>query len=182
MPFHLRDGAFDMPTTAVQAVVKVSEHLATVFGFGQLALEATRIEWNHRRANPEFLSTHFVSVFGVIALVGEKPIEADVLGCLPHGGFQKRHIVTRAARDDRTGNQIGRGMANESELGPVPLREGLQFTAPIEVMSTGVTRFEAGGIDGPFGPLVYEAKGVGSLEHRREQGGQSPFFSSRFSA
>jgi len=182
MTLQLGNGAFDVPTTAVEPVMKVGEHLAAVSGFGQLAFEATRIERNHCRANSEFVSTDFVGVFGVIALVGEKPIEGDVLGRLPHGGFQERDIVTRASRDDRSGNQIGRGMANDGEFGPMPLSEGLQFAAPIEVMGTDMTRFEPGGIDGSFRPFVYEAKGVGSFEHRGEQGGQSPFFNSRFSA
>ena len=123
-----------------------------------------------------------MSVLGVVAFVSKQPIEGNVMGGLPHGRFQKRHVVAGAARDNRAGKQIGRGMAHEGEFGPMPLDKRLRFTAPIEVMGTGVTRFKPRGVDSPFGPLVYEAEGVGPFEYRGEQGGQSPFFSSRFSA
>lgn len=182
MAFHLGDGALDVPSITIDAVVEAGKHLATVFGFGQLVLEAAWIERDHRGANTEFFPADFVSVLGIIALVGEKPVEGDVFSRLTHGRFQEGYIVAWATRDHSAGKQIGLGMANHRDFGPMPLREGLPLAASIEVVRTGMARFQPSGVNSPFGPLVYETEGVSPLENGGEQGGQSPFFKSRLSA
>ena len=73
-------------------------------------------------------------------------------------------------------------MTHYREFWPVPLHEGPGFIATVHIVGAGVARLQAGGIDGPFRPFVYETEPVGTLEYGGEQIVQSPFFSSRFSA
>lgn len=162
--------------------MKAGEHLAAVFGFGQLVFEAARVQGDDGGSDTEFVSVPFMGVFGIVGLVCECAVEGNVLGGLGRGRFEERHVVTRAAGHDDACEQVGFRMTHNREFGPVPLREGTRPIATVEVVGAGVARFEAGGVDSAFRPFVYETERVGTLEYCSRQRVQSPFLSSRFSA
>lgn len=171
-----------MPAVTVDTVEEPSGHLATVFAFGFLVFEAARIERNDGGADAEFVAAQGVGVFGVIGLVGEDAIKVNVLGSLFERRREVGDVVAGSAGSDGAGDEVGMGVTNNGEFGPMSLLKGAGFRAPIEVMGAGVTRIQARRIDGALGLLVDQVQAACAFEYSFEQDVESPFFSSLFSA
>lgn len=171
-----------MPAAAVDAVEKSCEHLATVFGFWLLVFETARIQRNDGGADAEFVAAQSVGVFCVIGLVGEDAIKVNVFGSLLERRREVGDVVAGSAGGDGAGDEVGMGVTNNAEFGPMSLLKGAGLRAPIEVMGAGVTRIQPRRIDGALGLVVDQVQAACAFEYSLEQDVESPFFSSRFSA
>ena len=180
-PLVSGNSAFNLPAIVVNALMEPLLHLSAVFGRRPPAATSPDVKGNDCGADAELFSTQAMVVFPVVGGVSKKPIKAQVLCRLDDSLRELSRVVRWSTGHYHPGNQMGLAVTDDGHLWPATAAETLVALA-LNVIGAGVAVFQSGGVDRPFGTLVYLAEGAGSLESRSEQALKSPFFSRRFSA
>lgn len=180
-PLELRDGALYLPPVGVDTLRETSAHLAPISPPGRSRAATPRVKCNDRAADSELLSAEAVVMLAIVGGISQQAVEGNVLGRQDHGWGELRGVVAGTSIDHGAREQMGAGVATQSQLGPAAAAEG-PVTLPLDVVRAGMSALQAGRVECPFGTLIDQAEGVGPLENRPEHRLKSPFFSSRFSA
>jgi hypothetical protein len=169
-----------MPPLAKQTSGKMCLHLTAIFRF-RPSSAATRIQFSDRRTNPQGVTAKQMVMFAVIRRVSQQPVKMNKLCGLSNGRAELRRIVARPACDDASCKKVALDVADYRHLGPATPQKTF-VAAPPNIMLTGVTRFQTGGIDDTGGLMTEAALGPGVIKKAVQQVFKSPFFSSRASA
>lgn len=177
LPFHLRNRALDVPTMTIQPTRKAAFHLPAIPAL-RPATPAAFVERNDGRANAEFLAGQSVIVFGVVAGVGQQPIDEQVRAGLSHGRCELGRVLARTGADHGPGQQVAGGLTDQRKLGPAALGT-MRITASPFVVARGVSRLQSGGVDDRLDGLDDQAACPRSTESGGDEVEKAPFLSSR---
>lgn len=120
-------------------------------------------------------------MLSVVCGIGQQAIEVDVTAGLSEGGRKLRGILGGAPTDEGTGPQMGLTMASDGQFGPMQQAAAFLALSP-DVIAADMSAFQPGGINDHLGSGADESELAGPFQDGAEQGGKSPFFSSRCSA
>lgn len=175
--FHLRAGALDVPTPAVNMSRKGPFHLSPVSGRRPSA-RVSLVQRDDRRADAEFLAGQSMVVFSVVSGVRQQAVDRKVVAGQAHRRWKLRRILTRSRTDHGRGEEITVRVTDQREFGPgVSLMRPLA-AAPDEV-TRRVTTFQSGGVDDRLRPFVDQATCPGAVEEGGQKKWEPPFLSSR---
>lgn len=178
--FMARDGALDLPALAVDSAKEAPFHLASIFCRGPRS-GSSFARWNDGATNAELLSTEHVVVFGVVAGIGQEPIEMDVRGRLPQGRGELRRVLRGAETHEGAGQQVALAVAHQRQLRPVQAGEAFLPATP-DVIATHVAALQPRGIDDALGAFADQRTPVRPLEDDSLEKNEGVFFRSRRSA
>ena len=150
------DRTFNLPTLAINPLVKSAFHLTTVFACGPFPTSTPLVQRDDRRANSQLLSAKSMVMLSVVGCIGQKPIQRQVLHGQSHGFGKIWRIIAGASADHRRDKQVAGGMANDRQLGPTTTPETF-ISYTLNVIRTGVSALQAGSVNGPFRPLINQA-------------------------
>ena len=180
-PLELRDGALHLPAVGVDTLRETSAHLAPIPALGRSRPATPRVKRNDRGADAELLPAQAVVMLAIVRGISQHAVEGNVLGRQDHGCAELRRVVAGTSTDNGAREQMGSGVAAQSQLRPAAPPEG-PVTLSLDVVQAGMSALQPGRVECRFGTLIDQAEGVGPLEHAPEHGLKSPFFSSLFSA
>ena len=150
------DRTFNLPTLAINPLVKSAFHLTTVFACGPFPTSTPLVQRDDRRANSQSLSTKSVVMLSVVGGVGQKPIQRQILRGQSHSFRKIWRIIAGAAADHRRDKQVAGGMANDRQLGPTTTTETL-ISYTLNIIRADVSALQAGSVKGPFRPVINQA-------------------------
>ena len=169
-----------MPSLAVHAIGETRGHLSSIACRGQLAVMASTVDGNHRRANRQGLAAVAVMNFTVVGAIGQQAVDGQMAVGLCDRWQEVGPVVAGAVADTDRGDEIGLVMTDHRDLGPAAI--ATLTMASMKEVGTDVTTGQAGGVDAGLWRFVDQAAGVSCLENRVQQAVKSPFFSRRRSA
>ena len=150
------DRTFNLPTLAINPLVKSAFHLTTVFACGPFPTSTPLVQRDDRRANSQLLSAKSMVMLSVVGCIGQKPIQRQVLRGQSQGLGKLWRIIAGASTDHRRDKQVAGGMANDRQLGPTTTPEPF-ISYTLNVIRAGVSALQAGSVNGPFRPLINQA-------------------------
>jgi hypothetical protein len=147
-----RDGALDLPALAVNTAEEAPFHLPAVFGRGPRS-GAAFARGNDGRTDAELFPAQHMVVFGVVAGIGQEPVEADVASGLNHSRGKLRRVLRGAETHEGAGQKMALPMADQRQLRPA--KTGMAFVSPApDVVAAHVTALQARGIDDALGAFL----------------------------
>lgn len=180
-PLVPRDRALDLPALAVDAAVESTLHLPSVFGVRPLPPRPPRVEVDHRRTHAELFTRQRVVMLGVVARVGQQPVDRHRPPCATHRLCELRRVLARTVAHHRARPQVRGTVAHHRELRPRIPQEPFG-TRAFDVIPRDMTALQPRRVDARFGRLVDQAETLGFIEDSVEQPIERPPLRSRFSA
>ena len=150
------DRTFNLPTLAINPLVKSAFHLTTVFACGPFPTSTLLVQRDDRRANSQSLSAKSMVMLSVVGRVGQKPIQRQILRGQSQGLGKLWRIIAGASTDHRRDKQVAGGMANDRQLGPTTTPETF-ISYTLNIIRAGVSALQAGSVYGPFRALINQA-------------------------
>ena len=150
------DRTFNLPTLAINPLVKSAFHLRTVFACGPFPTSTPLVQRDDRRANSQLLSAKSMVMLSVVGCIGQKPIQRQILRRQSHSFGKISRIIAGAPADYRRDKQVAGGMANDRQLGPTTSPEPF-ISYTLNVIRAGVSALQAGSVYGPFRALINQA-------------------------
>jgi len=165
--FESRDRTLGLRSLTVLPVGKTAVHLASILGL-RPATSATLVQVDDRAADAQLLSRVSMVVLGVVAAVGQQPVDAHSFAGAAKHGCEHRRVLRRSVVHQGVDQQVAGVVAGQRELGPAT-----QFVAflagSVGIMRRAMSRLQARGVDAGllFGADHLLLDGVG--KHRIEQ-------------
>lgn len=179
----LRERAFDQDPSAIDLAEEATALLPAVLGLRPLAAVLTApVDRNDCGSNAQVLSGEPMKLLGVVGGVGQQAVDGDETGCLADGRFETRSVVAGALGRFRSGPQVRLQIADDRQLWPEGRFETPGFGSAVDVMSAGVVRFEARGVDGGLELRWDQATFSCESQDAVKESLETPFFKRRFSA
>lgn len=178
--FVARDRALDLPALTIDSSEEAPFHLPPVFGCGPRS-GPSFARGDNGLTNAKAFPTQHVVVFGIVAGIGQEPIETDVPGGLRHGRRKLRRVLRGTEANEGAGQKMALPMADQRQLRP--MKTGMAFVpAAPDVVATHVAGFEPGRIDDALGMLPDQRALVGAPEDDSLEKNEGVFFRSLCSA
>jgi hypothetical protein len=175
----LGEGTLDMPSMAIKPVEEAAPHLATVFRAGPATAGVAGVERDQGRTDAQSLAGQPMVVLTVEAGIGQQAIDRQAAGGLLQTGGEFAGVAAGTPAERGRGPQVGAGMTDHGQLGPMMPDIGIKPLAADDEMTRNVVVVQTGGIDAGFGSLFDQAACVGNIENGGKEGIESPFFRSR---
>lgn len=145
-PFVPREGAFDLPSLAVETIGESSFHLQPVAGSGPFSAVAFASR-NDGSSDAQRFPAPAMMVFRVVGGISQQAVQREsMMGGLDRGSELGR-IVARSPDDIGREEQVCRVMTDDRELGKVG--PAMPFPSPPDVVTADVTGFQARRVDRP---------------------------------
>lgn len=176
-PFVARDGTFDLPAIAVDAVVETSFHLGAVLG-GRSFLAPSWVQRDHSGTYAKFLAAQAMVVFRIVSGIGQEPVKVQVLGGLSYSGRELGRVIARPPSDHGPGKQVRSGMAHEGQLWPT-LAPKAPVALALDVVTAGMAGLQTRGINSRLRALLDQPSGSCAVENGPHKRIESPFFRRR---
>lgn len=167
-----------MPTMAVDPRVEPPFHLSPISGFRPFSSVATPIQMDHGTTNTPLFAGKTMVVFAVVPRVPQQTIDGEMATRLANRLGKLRPILTRAITDHGAGKPVSRRVTNHGQFWPAAAQESF-VSDTTDVVPGGVSRFQAGGVDGRFRLVIDQAARLGKAENRSQEPVKRPFFKSR---
>ncbi len=177
VPLEAGHHALGVPSPTINAFRESSMHHPSIASFGMDGAGTTRVDRDHRRADPQVLATKAMMRLSVIGGVSQQAMDWQAANRLTHGGCEVGGIIARSATHTQRGNQMTTMIADQRKLRPVamPLHAALSS----QEVSADVAAFQPRGVDAGLGPAVDQAARPGDTENSVLQNVESPFLRSR---
>ena len=150
------DRTFNLPTLAINPLVKSTFHLPPILAFGPLPASTPLVQRDNRRANSQSLSTKSVVMLTIVGRVSQEPIQRQILRGQSQGLRKLWRIIAGASTDHRRDKQVAGGVANDRQLGPTTTPETF-ISYTLNIIRAGVSALQAGCVNGPFRALINQA-------------------------
>lgn len=178
--FMARDRTLDLPALAVDSAKEAPFHLASVFCRGPRS-GSSLARRNDGGTNAELLSGKYMIVFGIVASIGQEPIEVDVRGGLTHGRRELRRVLRGTQAHKGTRQEVALAVTHQRQLRPVQAGKALLAATP-DVVAADMTGLEPRGVDDALGTLADQCALVRALKDDSLEKNEGVFFNSRRSA
>jgi len=175
--FVAADGALDLPPLPVEPPRETAGHLRPISRLGR-PMAPSLIQRDHREPDTQFFAAEPVVVLGIVGGVSQKAVKPHMSGCLPERFRKLGGVIAGASGHHDAGQQVCGGVADHSQLGPLPAPKRPVAVA-INVIGAGMAGLQTRRVDGSFGAFIDQSELSGSLETSSDKRLESPFFSSR---
>ena len=143
-----REDALRLPSLAIEVSRETPLYSAPVGRQRPASAHVPAVECDHGLGQGQRLATEAVVVLRVVAGTAQQATHGKHPGRLAHGRRATAAILARAAGDDGTGDQVGRGVAHGRELRPVAPPAAKECSTPVNEVGADVLGLEPGGVDG----------------------------------
>jgi len=120
------------------------------------------VDRDHRRPDRQLVAAQLVVVFGVIGRIRDETVPLRVSGGLANGGWELGRILGRPPTDYAPSDQMGVGIDHPRQCRPASAGKAPVASAP-DVVATGMTGFQARGINDPSRSSRQQPKGLHPL-------------------
>ena len=169
------EAAFGLGAMAILPVRKAIVHHPAISPLGR-AGSVSRIEWNDRAANAEFLAAQRVVVLGIVAFIAQQASGPKIDRRLSHCGGKVGRILAGTPRGHGADDQVRSGMKYRRELRPGSMH-GLRGAAATLKVHRGVTCLQTGRIDrrGAVSVVDDQTAAASAVTTRGQQFRKPPF-------
>lgn len=174
--FEPCDRALDLRSLAIFQGREPAVHLAAILGLGPTTAAAS-VQADHRTANAQLASGIHMVGLGVVACIGQQPIDVQPSAGATQHGRQQRRILSGTIADEHVDQQVGSIVAGQRQFRPIPQLVAF-LAAAVGIMRRAVSRVQARGVDAGF-LFAADQVLVGSVDKDRVEQFVKPTFFNR---